>query len=270
MKDSPAKPHSLSSLLQSVLLQGSRAVVVTLIAAPKNVGAKLIVQAEGTLHGTLGDAALDAAAVQPAELFLSSNDETRVFYGKEFAPALAAFGEAQFLFELIQPEQRLVICGAGHVGAALAKLASTLSYRVVLIDDRKEFLKQEDFAGQNVELVVAESWSKAVANSVGNGAGVSIAIVTRGHSEDEQCLRATLTAGKPDYVGLIGSRRRTRIVLDRLRQAGIAEEQLQRVHAPIGLDIGAVTPEEVALAILAEIVAARRGGTGGSLRKAAV
>jgi xanthine dehydrogenase accessory factor len=95
--------------------------------------------------------------------------------------------------------------------------------------------------------------------------GVSVAVVTRGHNEDEECLRAVV-ASRPDYVGLIGSRRRTNIVLDRLREAGADEDQLNDVRAPIGLDIGAVSPEEVALAILAEIVATRRGGTGQPLR----
>jgi xanthine dehydrogenase accessory factor len=89
-------------------------------------------------------------------------------------------------------------------------------------------------------------------------------VVTRGHNEDEQCMRVAIQAN-PDYVGLIGSKRRTSIVIDRLREAGISEEQLSKIHAPIGLDIGAVSPEEVALAIMAEIVAARRGGTGAPL-----
>jgi len=88
--------------------------------------------------------------------------------------------------------------------------------------------------------------------------------VTRGHNEDEQCMQVVVRAN-PDYVGLIGSKRRTSIVIERLREAGIPDEQLRKIHAPIGLDIGAVTPEEVALAILAEIVAERRGATGVSL-----
>ncbi|MEP6741706.1 MAG: XdhC/CoxI family protein [bacterium] len=267
MKDATHKTRSNSSLLQRLLEDGSLAVSVTLIEAPQNVGAKMIVEADGIHRGDLGDQAIDAAAVRQAGVFLASKEETRAFYGREFAPALQAFSEAQFLFELIRPEPHLVICGAGHVGASLARLAALLGYRATLIDDRKEFVRREDFPEQNIELVLAESWSEAVTAVVGNGRGVSIAIVTRGHSEDEQCLRASLTGSEPDYVGLIGSKRRTRIVLERLREAGIGSEQLKKVHAPIGLDIGAVTPEEVALAILAEVVAVRRGGSGGSLRK---
>lgn len=265
MKDSTDNPRSISSLLQRLLEDGALAIVVTLIAAPRNVGAKMIIEERGSHHGSFADAALDGAIIRQTVVFLTSKEETSTFYGREFAPELSEFSEAQFLFELIQPEQRVVICGAGHVGASLARLAALLGYRATLIDDRKEFVRREDFSEANIELVLAESWTEAVRATIGKGRGVSIAIVTRGHSEDEQCLRAVLSCCSADYVGLIGSKRRTRIVLERLRESGVGSEQLAKVHAPIGLDIGAVTPEEVALAILAEIVAVRRGGTGNSL-----
>jgi xanthine dehydrogenase accessory factor len=262
MKDSTDHTRSLLFLLNRLIQDGSLAIVVTLIQAPRNVGAKMIIEAQGIHHGSFEDSVIDDAVVRQAGVFLASKEETRTFYGREFAPELKGFGEAQFLFELVQPEQRIVICGAGHVGASLARLAALLSYRATLIDDRKEFLSLEDFPEQTIELVVAESWGDAVRAAVGKRRGVSVAIVTRGHSEDEQCLRAVLTSSDPDYVGLIGSKRRTRIVLQRLRDTGVCDARLEKVHAPIGLDIGAVTPEEVALAIMAEIVSVRRGGSG--------
>ena len=98
-------------------------------------------------------------------------------------------------------------------------------------------------------------------DAIARGRGVSVAIVTRGHKQDEDCLRAA-AAASPDYIGMIGSKRRTNIVLDKLRDEGFDEESLKKVRAPIGLDIGAVSPEEVALSILAEIVAERRSGSG--------
>jgi xanthine dehydrogenase accessory factor len=267
MKDSIDNTRSISALLHGLIEDGALAIVVTLIEAPGNVGAKMIVEEKGSRHGSFADAALDAAVIRQATVSLASKEETRTFYGRELAPELSEFNEAQFLFELIQPEQRLVICGAGHVGASLARLAALLGYRATLIDDRKDFVKREDFPETNIELLQAESWTEAVRAAIGNGRGISVAIVTRGHSEDEQCLRAVLGTTCPDYVGLIGSKRRTRIVLERLRDSGVSSEQLAQVHAPIGLDIGAVTPEEVALAIIAEIVLVRRGGTGGSLSR---
>ena len=118
--------------------------------------------------------------------------------------------------------------------------------------------------GGGVRTVAAEDWQRAVRDAIGNGRGVSVAIVTRGHKQYEECLRAAIES-KPDYVGMIGSKRRTNIVLDKLREEGADENELKKVRAPIGLDIGAVSPEEVALSILAEIVAERRGGEGAPL-----
>jgi xanthine dehydrogenase accessory factor len=264
-----AQANSIPATVSRILQAGSIALLATLIDAgvnaSTNVGTKLLVDgSEGLKVGSLGNEALDKAVVDYAAAFLESKAETRVFRVQEFAPALAEWSEAQILFERIQPEPRLVICGAGHVGASLAKLASLTGYRATLIDDRAEFVTRERFPDQQIEPVATHSWSEAVQSAVGNGHGVAVAIVTRGHSEDEQCLRAVMTVDA-DYVGLIGSKRRTNIVLQRVRENGADEERLARVHAPVGLDIGAVTPEEVALAIMAEIVAVRRGGKGGSL-----
>ncbi len=273
--------QSITAAISRILSDGSIAVLVTLIAGPtrglndstptehatSKVGAKLLIEFFGETNktiGGLGNAVLDDAVVQQATRFRDSQADTRVVQVKEFAPALAELSDAQMLFERIQLEPRLVICGAGHVGASLARLAALLGYRPTLIDDRSEFVARENFPDERIELVAAANWSDAVRSAVGNRRGISVAIVTRGHSEDEQCLRAVMEIDV-DYVGLIGSKRRTNIVLERLRESGAPAARLEKVHAPVGLDIGAVTPEEVALAILAEIVAVRRGGQGGSL-----
>jgi xanthine dehydrogenase accessory factor len=267
-----SKPQSdsITETILGILQEGSVAVVATLIEAANdatNVGAKLLISdLSGTpfTTGSLGNHALDRAVSEQAVKSLDSRTDTRVFQVKEFAPELTAWSDAKILFERIQAEPRLVICGAGHVGASLGKLASLLGYRTTLIDDREEFVTRTNFPETNIELVAAEDWSQAVAAAVGNGRGVSVAIVTRGHSEDEQCLRAVIGIDV-DYIGLIGSKRRTNIVLQRLSDDGADAARLQRVRAPIGLDIGAVTPEEVALAIMAEVVAVRRAGKGGPL-----
>jgi xanthine dehydrogenase accessory factor len=255
---------TIAERITRILDEGSVAALITLIAAPANVGAKLLVDQDGGRLGTLGDDQLDAAVVNHAPKFLYSNEETESLHVKGLAPELSAWNEAQLLFERVQREPRIVVCGAGHVGAALARLASVMGFHSTLVDDRAEFVKRERFPERSIDLVHAENWSDAVRAAVGDGRGVSVAIVTRGHSEDETCLRAVMVTGA-SYVGLIGSKRRTNIVLERLRESGVSEERLQPVRAPIGLDIGAVTPEEVALAILAEIVAERRGGLGGPL-----
>ncbi len=265
----------ISESISRMLQEGSIAVLVTLVEAPAgigNVGRKLLFDASGARFGSLrGDnedavdeGALELAVAAQAAWFLASREETRLVEAREFAPELNEWGEAKLLFERIQPEPRLVICGAGHVGASLANLASLMGYSATLIDDRAEFVTRERFPDDRIELVAATNWPDAVGAAVGAGKGVSVAVVTRGHSEDEECLRAVISLNA-DYVGLIGSKRRTNIVLQRLRDGGVEEKQLERVRAPVGLDIGAVTPEEVALAIMAEIVSVRRGGNGGSL-----
>ncbi|HYY97430.1 MAG TPA: XdhC family protein, partial [Pyrinomonadaceae bacterium] len=206
-------------------------------------------------------AALDDAAAEHARAFLASRAEAKTFRVEEFAPALEHLRGARVMFERVEPEPRVVVCGAGHVGASLARLAAAVGYRVALIDDREEFVARARFPEEEIELVAARAgWAGPLREAIGAGRGVYVAVVTRGHNEDEECMRAVLGA-RPDYVGMIGSRRRTNIVLARLREAGFDEELLRQVRAPVGLDIGAVSPEEVALSILAEIVAERRGGT---------
>jgi xanthine dehydrogenase accessory factor len=254
----------LLKAIEHVLDEGSLAALATLTNAPKNVGTKILVPESGPSVGSFGDVALDKAVAQRATKFLAARDEAHLFQVRDFAPELTEWAEASILFERLQPEARLVICGAGHVGAALARLASLTGYKATLIDDRAGFVVRDRFPDDRIELIAAKNWNDAVRQAIGNGRGVSVAVVTRGHNEDEECMRAVITTDA-DYVGLIGSKRRTNIVIDRLRAAGADLDKLKKVHAPVGLDIGAVTPEEVALAILAEMVAARRGGTGGSL-----
>jgi len=247
-----------------VLDEGSIAALATLTSAPRNVGRKMLVSESGPMVGSFGDVALDKAVAQRATEFLAARDEAHLFQVHDFASELTEWAGASILFERLEPEPRLVICGAGHVGAALARLASLTGYKATLIDDRADFVVRARFPDDRIELIAATNWNDAVRQAIGNGRGVSVAVVTRGHNEDEECLRGVISTDA-DYVGLIGSKRRTNIVLDRLREAGADLEKLSKVHAPVGLDIGAVTPEEVALAILAEMVAERRGGKGGSL-----
>jgi xanthine dehydrogenase accessory factor len=257
----------IAEAIASLLEDGAVAVLTTLVETlplkQQRTGAKLLFNSSGELIlGGTNDAILDAAIARRAGLFLNSRIEAQTFKVEEFAPELADWGAARVLFERIENEPRIVVCGAGHVGAALARLAHAIGYRVTIIDDRADFVVRGRFPETEIELLAAtEGWAQAVCVAVGKGHGVSVAVVTRGHNEDEECLRAVIAA-MPDYVGMIGSRRRTNIVLERLRETSIAEEILREVRAPVGLDIGAVSPEEVALAILAEIVAERRGGSG--------
>ena len=263
----------ISNAIRELLEEGLTGALATLMDSPKaesneaRVGAKLLVKESGDKVGSLGNDELDSVVTQHSLAFLRARDDAKTFRVVEFAPQLEQFSGALVLFERIEAEPRLVIAGAGHVGASLARLAALVGYRVTLIDDRAEFVARELFASpheQSIELIAAKSWSNALRAAIGSGRGVSVAIVTRGHKQDEDCLQAVIDSN-PDYIGMIGSKRRTNFVLDKLREEGADEDRLKRVRAPIGLDIGAVSPEEVALAILAEIVAERRRGSGAPL-----
>ena len=276
-KDSAQKRVSrVSTAVEQVLDSGLRAIIATIVETVADgpaVGAKLLVGDSGEIVGSLGNTELDEAVARHAPAFLRTRDEARALKLRDFAPE-SSLADIKILFERVEAEPRLVIAGAGHVGASLARLSALVGYQVTLIDDRAEFVEPKIFSvgahasdmqhGGGVRTVAADDWQRAVRDAIGNGRGVSVAIVTRGHKQDEECLRAAIEA-KPDYVGMIGSKRRTNIVLDKLREEGADETELKKVRAPIGLDIGAVSPEEVALSILAEIVAERRGGAGASL-----
>jgi xanthine dehydrogenase accessory factor len=265
MTESSDQTSSIVKTIEQLLERGEVALAVTKVSGEGAIGAKLLVREGGVAFGSLGDPVLDSLVANHASRFLASRDETRMISASELDPNFPAARETNLLFERLQPAQRLVICGAGHVGASLARLAAFAGYHTTLIDDRADFLKRERFPQPEIELRLANDWSATLLEVIGNGRGVAVAVVTRGHNEDEQCMHAAVQSN-PDYVGLIGSKRRTSIVIDRLRAAGMPDEQLSKIHAPIGLDIGAVSPEEVALAILAEIITQRRGGTGVPLR----
>ncbi|MDX6404773.1 MAG: xanthine dehydrogenase accessory factor [Blastocatellia bacterium] len=275
MSDQKTKGEAqlVTQAIGRMLDEGATGLLVTVMHLPEQspgdlrIGSRLLATESGERTGTLGAAELDEEVARQLDHFLSAREEARSVKVEDFAPTLTRFHGVQLLFERIAAEPRLVIAGAGHVGAALARLAALVGYRVTLIDDRAEFLGRELFASsseQGIALVVAEHWADAVREAIASGAGVSVAIVTRGHKQDEDCLRAAISAN-PSYIGMIGSKRRTNIVLDKLLEEGADAERLKKVRAPIGLDIGAVSPEEVALAILAEIVAERRGGLGAPL-----
>lgn len=152
--------------------------------------------------------------------------------------------------------QRLVIIGAGHIAQPLCAMGAMMGFRVTVVDDRPSFAKRERFPA--ADEIIARPFVPAI-DSLKIDRQAFVVVVTRGHVFDEACLRAVLKQ-QARYVGMIGSQRRVKATLERIGQAGVAVEELGRVHAPIGLDIGAETPEEIAVSIMAEIVRERRTG----------
>ena len=153
--------------------------------------------------------------------------------------------------EIVRPKLQLVIFGAGHVGQAVALMGALIGYDVIVVDDREEFASRKRLPDPRIGLLVSDYASAAGKLSI--SASTAVVIVTRGHQYDEVCLKSVLGSSAV-YLGMIGSRRRVLSVFKKLESEGISERELQLVHAPIGLKIGARSPQEIAVAILAEII----------------
>lgn len=263
----------ISSAIEQALGEGRALAIVSLMAlegrTPEQIAHLLVAEGGAIAGGTLGNAAIDEAAVRCALVLFADDQKEIVVVGFDDLVAIAGeidsdgvrqeFGAVRLLFEISRPPLELLICGGGHVGQAVARAGRFLDFNVTVIDDRADFAARDKFPDENVRLI-ADDFLTAL-RGLRITPATHIVIVTRGHRHDEICLQAVIDQ-PARYIGMIGSRRRTTTIRERLKREGVAPEMLRRVHAPIGLDIGALTPEEIALAILAEIVLVRRGGTG--------
>jgi len=165
-------------------------------------------------------------------------------------------------FELFSPAPRLVIAGGGHIAQAVHNVAVPVGFSVVVIDDRPLYANRERFPFASE--VICDAFSSGLVKA-GLDETTSVVVATRGHRHDVEVLSSVAPA-KPRYVGMIGSRRRVLAVTRALRERGVPDEFIDAIYAPIGLDIGAESPEEIGLAIVAEILCVLRGRSGGSLR----
>ena len=215
--------------------------------------------------GTLGSAELDAAAISAARELLPGTGHSAPGTVRPETRTLEAGGRACTVYlEPHLPPPELVIVGAGHIARPLCRMGALLGFRVTVLDDRPEFATRERFP-EAAEVRRAD-FSRPF-EGVRIDARTHLVLVTRGHRYDYDALVHALRAPEPPaYVGMVGSRRRTRAALEQLAREGFPPERLATVFSPVGLDVGAETPEEIAVSIAAEIVRVRRGGTGQSLR----
>jgi xanthine dehydrogenase accessory factor len=249
--------------LVHALDRGEEAALVTIVSArgstPQRVGAKMLVFADGRTIGTIGGGCYEHDAAGKARASLQTRRPQLVEYtlSDDFAEetGLVCGGQMQVYIEPLEPSPRLFIVGAGHVARHLARLAQPTGFRTLVLDDREKFASRDRFPDVD-ELVVAPipEWLERVRFPV----NAYVVVVTRGHRHDWAALR-TLATRDLRYLGLIGSKAKVKRIYDALLAEGIPVEALARVFAPIGLDIGAVTPEEIAVSILAELIAVRRG-----------
>lgn len=215
-----------------------------------DIGARLFVDAAGA-RGTLGDAALDRVAADAAAAALAAIAHE--------ADAVT-LRDARVLIEVHRPAPELFVVGAGHISVPLARIAAMAGFRVTVLDDREEFADAARFDDRARVLRMDPARPFA---GVRPGAGAYVVLVTRAHQHDYECLRDLLVHEPlPRYIGMIGSRRRVRAAFQALLAEGVPRARVASVRAPLGLDIGAETPDEIAVSVVAEMIAVRRGAAG--------
>jgi len=245
------------------LEKGEPAALVTIVSTtgstPQRVGAKMLVFADGRSVGTIGGGCYENDAFWKAREAITNRRPQMLHYelDDDFAQetGLVCGGQMDVYIEPIEPSPELYVVGAGHVGFHLATLAQEVGFRVHVIDDREKFANRERFP--NAAGVITEdipTWIDRTALPP----HAYVVIVTRGHTNDLEALRR-LAPRDLRYLGLIGSRAKVARIYDELIGTSMPPELLKHVHAPIGLDIGAVTPQEIAVSILAELIAVKHG-----------
>lgn len=263
------KESELFRTMAELSEQGVPFVVVTVVesqgSTPRGAGARMLVLADGSTRGTVGGGKIERQATQDALEALRDGESRLVPYTLreegEHALGMVCGGETSVFLEVHLPARTLLIIGGGHIAHSLAPMARLLDYRVVVLDERPDYATQERFPEAD-QVVVGHPGEAA--SLVGIDAHTAVVIVTHGHVHDQAALASVL---KSDawYIGMIGSRRKVRTVFDDMERSGVPVSALERVHAPIGLDLGGETPAEISLSILAQIVSTVHGRSGAQL-----
>ncbi len=224
-------------------------------SSPQKQGAKMLVRDDGSILGTLGGGCLEADVVQASLMAIRDNSpRTLPFELTEKDGGLVCGGTVLVYIEPVLIDPRLVVLGAGHVGKALSVLARFSGFKVTVVDDRPEHANRDNLPDAH-EIVVNDFGT--VFSVVPADRGTFIVVATRGHNHDLEAVRAALVTDA-GYVGLLGSRRKKGILINALREAGFSPEDVQRIIIPVGVPIGSVTPEEIAVSIMAQIIQYRR------------
>jgi xanthine dehydrogenase accessory factor len=247
----------------SALDRGEPAALVTIVSTtgstPQRVGAKMLVFGDGRTVGTIGGGCYENDAFWKAREAITNRRPQLVRYelDDDFAQesGLICGGQMEVYIEPIEPSPELYVIGAGHVGYHLARLAHEVGFKINVVDDREKFANRERFP--DAHAVITEDIPTWIERTT-LPPHAYVVVVTRGHNNDLDAMRA-LAPRDLRYLGLIGSRAKIARIYDALIEEAMPAECLTRVHAPIGLDIGAVTPQEIAVSILGELIAVKHG-----------
>jgi xanthine dehydrogenase accessory factor len=242
--------------------EGRRGAVATIVnsrgSIPSFQSAKMLIRDDGSIAGTIGGGCVEAEVWQAAREVISQEKPRTLTFDLNQDPkydtGLVCGGTLEIFIEPVLPMPLLYIFGAGHVAIELFKAARNAGFDCIVTDDREAYANPERFP--NALQVIAEDLDKAF-KQITPSESAYIVICTRGHRDDMRVLRwAVQTSAR--YIGMIGSRRKAITVFRELTAEGLKPELFDRVHSPIGLDIGAVTPEEIAVSVVAELIAMRR------------
>ena len=234
-------------------------------SVPRQTGSKMLIWPDGTIVGTVGGGEMEALVIGEAQDAIRSGRSRVVSYNfTDLAsgdPGICG-GTVEVFVEPLAPPPTILVVGCGHVGKAVAELAKWLEYRVVVSDDRPGYATEEQIPGMDAYVQAAPG---DLVEQVDINRSTCIVAVTRGLAVDEKLIPALLATDVP-YIGLIGSRRRWALTVESLVEKGVARDDLTRIHAPIGLELGAETPKEIAISIMAEVIMVLRHGTGESMQ----
>ncbi|MGC2062363.1 MAG: XdhC family protein [Thermodesulfovibrionales bacterium] len=230
-------------------------IVQTVGSSPQRQGAKMIVRDDGSIMGTLGGGCIEADVIQAALMAIKDGQpSTLPFELTEKHGGLVCGGKVLVYIEPVLPDPEMIILGAGHVGAALSILAKFAGFRVTVTDDRVEYANRANIPEAD-EIVVHDF--EGIFSQVPAGRNSYIIIATRGHNHDLDALKAALRT-EVAYIGLLGSRRKKALLFKVLREQGFSDQDIARVVIPVGLSIGSITPEEIAVSIMAQVIQKRR------------
>lgn len=243
--------------------KGETIALVTIVetkgSTPREVGAKMVVGKDGLITGTIGGGITEAKVIEEVKQALKEGKGKILTYHltKEQAAldeGAICGGDMKVFIDILQPKEEMLIFGAGHIAVYVSRLAKMVGFKVTIIDDRKEFANQDRFP--EADEIITEDTEKSLTH-LNITPSSYIIVLTRGHLKDEEVL-ASVVKSNAAYIGMIGSRKKNTTVFQHLEEQGISARELKKVHAPIGIDIKAQTPEEIAVSIIAEIIQVRR------------
>ncbi len=242
--------------------EGRRGALATIInvrgSIPSFETAKMLVRDDGSIAGTIGGGCVEAEVWQAAREVMQEEKPRSLTFNLNNNPkydsGLVCGGTLEIYVEPVLPASTLYLFGAGHVAINLYKVARMAGFDVVIVDDRESYANRERFP--EAKDIYADDFDRVTAQLAPNESSYLV-ITTRGHRDDMRVLRwAVETPAR--YIGMIGSQRKVIAIYRELEKEGVAREKLARVYAPMGIDIGAITPEEIAVSVAAELIAVRR------------